>query len=96
MGQKLPPDQLTLYKTIDQLLLTEWDPCSANGIPEGRDEYYGYLPQIFKLAMNDASLKEIARHLLSIEKDRMGCRGNKKLCLSVAQKIVDKKTELGQ
>ena len=95
MGHKLPPDQLTLYKLIDHLMLSEWDPCCTDGAPEARDEYYSYLPQVFRLAMNDASPDEIAQHLLFIEDEYMGCKGDKKLCLSVAQKIVDKKIELG-
>lgn len=95
MGQKLPPAQLTLYKFIDQLLLTEWDPCCVDGAPEARDEYYSYLPQIFRLAINNASPKDISQDLLFIEKEYMGCKGDKKLCLSIGQKIVDKKNELG-
>jgi len=95
MGQKLPPDQLTLYKLIDHLLLSEWDPCCVDGAPEARDEYYSYLPQVFRLAMDGSSPKDIAEHLLLIEKECMGCKGDKKLCLSIAQKIVDKKIELG-
>ena len=95
MGHKLPPKQLVLYKLIDELLMTEWDPCSANGVPEARDEYYSYIPQIFKLAMDGSSPDKIAKHLLFIENEWMGCKGNKKVCLSVANKIVNKKKELG-
>ena len=95
MGQKLPPKQLALYKLIDELLRKEWDPCFVNGSPEARDEYYSYIPNIFRLAMNDSSPKDIAKYLLFIEKEEMGCRGDKQTCLRIANKIVSKKKSLG-
>ena len=95
MGQKLSPKQLTLYKLINELLMTEWDPCGVNGVPEARDEYDSYVPQIFKLAMDGSSPERIAKHLLFIENEQMCCKESKKVCLSVANKIVNKKKELG-
>jgi hypothetical protein len=95
MGQKLPPKELALYKLIDELLVTEWDPCGVNRVAEAWDEYYGYLPQIFRLALDGASPRVIAKHLLSIERDRMGLRGDRRLCLRVAAKIVNAKEVLG-
>ena len=97
MGHKLPPKQLALYKFIDELLITEWDPCGANGVPEARDEYDSYIPQIFRLAMDGSSPEKIAKHLLLIENEQMGGsdKGSTKVCLNVANKIVNKKKELG-
>ena len=62
MGQKLSADQLQLYKGIDEILWKEWDPIgvSSYGL---RDEYNRYLPQVFKLAFEDATLREIAEYL---------------------------------
>jgi len=95
MKQKLSPKQLELYKFIDKLLLSEWDPYGVNGVSQAQDEYHSYLPQIFQLAINNSSSDKIAKYLLSIEIERMGMSGNKKCCLSLAEKFVKKKNELG-
>ena len=72
MGQKLPPDQLELYKYIDEVLYTEWDPIGVCDISEARDEYYAYLPDVFLKAMNGESAEELADYLRAVEVERMG------------------------
>ena len=49
MGQKLPPDQMELYRRVDEVLHYLWDPIGVAGAPEARDEYYSYLPHVFSL-----------------------------------------------
>ena len=93
MGQKLSSEQLDLYKFIYKLLYQEWNPIGVEDLPE--DEYQGYLPQIFRLAIKGSSSEKIAEYLLSIEKERMGLEGNKKLCHKIADKIINKKKEFG-
>ena len=95
MGQKLPPKQLLLYKKINDLLLRDWDPCCVYGVPEARDEYFSYLPHVFKLATEGANPEKIANYLLSVEKEQMGCKGDKKLCMRIANIIVNEKEALG-
>lgn len=51
MGHKLPPDQMALYRRIDEILRNDWDPIGVSGIPEARDEYYDYLPIVFRLVL---------------------------------------------
>jgi hypothetical protein len=94
MGKKLPPEQLAFYKRIDELLWHDWDPCSAGGAPEARDEYHGYLPGVFELAMAGGTKHEIARRLMSIERERMGLHGDKRRCTAVAERIVAAREEL--
>ncbi len=94
MGQKLAPKQLSLYKKIDDLLLSDWDPCCVSGYPEARDEYLSYLPQVFRLAIEGAEPKKIANYLVSVEKEQMGLKSDKKLCMKIAKIIVTEKEAL--
>ena len=94
MGKMLPPDQLALYEKVDELLWTEWDPIGVNDIPEARDEYYRYLPTIFKLAMDDADEYKISKYLLEFERSSMGMSGNEVNCKRVARMVLNAKQVL--
>ena len=95
MGQKLPADQLQLYKGIDDILWKDWDPIGVS--PHGsRDEYHRYLPRVFKLALEDAAPPKIAEYLHKVVTERMelpSCVGNH---LPIAEKIRRLKLELIQ
>ena len=95
MGQKLPPEQLALYRKIDELLWRQWDPIGVSVASGIRDEYYAYLPHVFRLAMDGASVRRIAAYLLSVETQRMGLRGSRSHCVKVATAILDEKESLG-
>ena len=72
MGKKLPPDQLELYKKIDEILYYEWDPIGVSAINGPKDEYQSYLPQIFKMAMQDTPIAVIAKSLTDLATEGMG------------------------
>jgi hypothetical protein len=72
MGTKLPPDQMLLYRRIDELLHYVWDPIGISGIPEARDEYQSYLPRVFKMVVDKVPDQHIADYLLLLESDSMG------------------------
>jgi hypothetical protein len=81
--------QNKLYKIIDEILWKDWDPIGINEYEEdARDEYQSYLPQIFKLKIDNAGKELIAQHLLNIETERMGLSGNIENCRIVAEKII--------
>ena len=77
MGQKLPPDQMELYRRVDEVLHYVWDPIGAAGTPEARDEYYRYLPGVYSLIERDAPSEEIVHLLLTTATDRMGLSGTR-------------------
>jgi hypothetical protein len=78
-----------LYKIIDEILWKDWDPIGVNEYDEeARDEYQSYLPQIFKLKIDNAGKELIAQHLLNIETESMGLSGNIENCRIVAEKII--------
>lgn len=86
---KFTERQLYLYKEIDKILWEKWDPIGVNDYPEARDEYHSYLPQIFKLKLNNASEIEIANYLNNITIDRMGMSGNLAHCKEIARQIIE-------
>ena len=72
MGQKLPPEQLALYNRLDEILWNDWDPIGVSGIEEARDEYYGYLPGLFQMVLEDAPSSRIAAYLHRVASEEMG------------------------
>lgn len=95
MGRKLPPDQMKLYKRIDEILLNDWDPIGVSAVPEARDEYYGYLPQVFRLVIEGASQSAIADYLFRVETESMGLTGVKEHCMKIAAAVLSAKREIG-
>ena len=72
MGQTLSSPDLALYRAVDEVLHYVWDPTGVSGIPQARDEYHGYLPQVFSLMRGGAQESEIAAYLTAISTERMG------------------------
>lgn len=94
MGQKLPADQLQLYKGIDDILWKDWDPIGVSGPDGPRDEYHAYVPQVFKLALEDAAPPKIAEYLHKIVTERMGLPSCVSNHLPIAEKIRKLKLDL--
>ncbi len=76
MGQKLPPEQLKLYKRIDEILFYKWDPIGISDANWARNEYQSYLPQVFQLALNNDSPEPIAEYLNKIVVEHIGLSAN--------------------
>jgi hypothetical protein len=72
MGQKLPPDQMELYRRVDEVLHYLWDPIGVSSAPEARDEYQSYLPHVFSLLTGGASTQQIADYLDTVTTQSMG------------------------
>ena len=72
MGQKLPPDQMELYRRVDEVLHYLWDPINISRFPEARSEYYSYLPHVFSLLSSGAPTAEIADYLTASATEAMG------------------------
>ncbi|SEL89174.1 hypothetical protein SAMN05421740_112137 [Parapedobacter koreensis] len=82
-------EQKILYQKIDEILWSDWDPIGVNVYEEARDEYYGYLPQIFGLKIHGANQETIASTLFKIETETMGLLRNIEHCREIAGKIVE-------
>jgi len=94
MGKKLPPDQLALYKRIDEILYKDWDPIGVSDLDSALDEYHGYLPQVFKRALSSDDPKVIEEYLTWVTVDRMGMSPTSEHDAKVANLIIASKREL--
>lgn len=92
--RKLSDQQNCLYNFIDDLLWEEWDPIGIHDMPEARDEYSSYTPQIFSLAIQGASNEDIAEKLKRIEIDWMGLASNADKNMELATKILQATLDL--
>lgn len=82
-----------LYRKVDEVLWTDWDPIGVNENDCCRDEYTSYVPYIVKLKIDGVDVVKIANHLYQLVNVNMGMTGNRELiflhCKEVAQKIVE-------
>jgi hypothetical protein len=88
MGQKLPPRDLKLYEAVDEILYRNWDPIGVAGVPEARDEYRAYLPQVFAMVQNGNGVAAIAGYLSFIRVERMGLDEDDQLDLNVTSMLL--------
>jgi hypothetical protein len=93
--EQLLPKQLELYRGIDEILWSDWDPIGINLLSSNRSEYQSYIPVIFSMVMKNASSLELEQYLDDVVKNRMGLRSSKKSNKPVAEKIVALKNRLG-
>jgi len=87
---EMTPEQLKLYKSIDEILWFDWDPIGINKIGP-REEYQGYAPQVYRLKVNGAGKTEIAKHLDEMVTERIGLESNMEFSERIAEKIVELK-----
>lgn len=92
MGHKFHPSELALYRAIDEALHYVWDPIGVAGCPQARDEYRGYLPEVYALLKNDGDANSIANYLFQVATENMGLTGNREHDLKSARVLMEWKT----
>lgn len=90
---KLTGKNLQFYETIDRILWENWDPIGIND-SNARDEYYGYLPKVYRLSLEEDQ-KGILEYLLFVERERMGMKGDEEHCEKVASLVMLAKKDIG-
>ncbi len=88
MNEHLSPQERRLYRRTDEILHYLWDPIGVADIPQARDEYHAYLPQIFQLVLQKRPASEIAQHLLNLEESYMGLTPNPEKAFAVAELLL--------
>ncbi|MCU7805091.1 MAG: hypothetical protein KZQ92_23045 [Candidatus Thiodiazotropha sp. (ex Lucinoma borealis)] len=95
MGKKLPPQQMELYKRIDEILFYKWDPIGISDGGWARDEYQSYLPRVFSMALEYEKPEPIAEYLGVVTTESMGLSSAKEHDLAIAKEILEVKEALG-
>jgi len=94
MGKKLSPDQLELYKRIDEILFYKWDPIGISDSDWARDEYQPYLPRVFAFALESDSPESIAEFLEVVSTEGMGLFAASEHNRKIAELIIEVKKGL--
>jgi hypothetical protein len=99
MKRDLSKKEKVFYKKIARILWKDWDPLGAyNEKDEWDDEYDGYVPSIFRLAIEDRDVYKISNHLTELQTISMGMStalGNEhdkniaELIIKTKQEIID-------
>ena len=84
---KMTPDQNKIFRTIDDILYSDWDPIGVNNLAP-RNEYQNYTAAIFSLFSDGSDKETIAKKFYEIETVTIGVIGNIERCRQVADKIV--------
>jgi hypothetical protein len=82
---KMPIDRIE--KMVRVILLNDWDPIGVAGIAQAADEYDHYAAPIARMIAAGSSISELAEHLVRIEIDMMGLKGNQDRARIVAAKL---------
>lgn len=86
---------MELYKRIDEVLYYKWDPIGISDRDWARDEYQSYLPQVFKLALENDRPEPIANYLTVITTENMGLSEVKQHDMKIAKLILEIKEGVG-
>lgn len=68
----LSPNDKELLRRIDEILHYLWDPIGVAGVPQARDEYKNYVPQVFRLLKATADGKDVVEYLHWLSGEHMG------------------------
>ena len=80
--------QNKIFRAIDKILWTDWDPIGMNDLHICRDEYRSYVPSIYELKVAGANCDTIASRLFDISGQEMGIDLSMDICRKVAKKIM--------
>lgn len=89
MGRKLSPFESEVHLRTDEVLQYVWDPIGVAGVPQARDEYDAYVPQVFAMLIEEKGEEEIAAYLTRIEEERMGLTPAPQKAAQVASILID-------
>lgn len=94
MKQKLSPEEKNLYKRIDEILFYRWDPIGISDSDWPRNEYKTYVPQVFRIALENDDPEPITEYLCKVETDYLDMKGRKNFNMRIAEQILDIKNAI--
>jgi hypothetical protein len=78
----------SMTASVRYVLLHRWDPIGIADEPAAQDEYDAYAPLLVSMMHAGAKADALSRHLLSIERDRMGLPGDALRAARVAEQLM--------
>ncbi len=87
MGHPLPPHEAALYRAVSDVLLFEWDPIGVSDIPEAHDEYYSYLPDVYRLVKENAGAEAIVEYLHYVQVEAIGLPATPARLRQIAERL---------
>ena len=70
--RNLSQEDRRLFRIVGEVLHYVWDPIGVAGVPQARDEYDNYVPQVFSLLRAGSDKAVISEYLQQISEGRMG------------------------
>jgi len=89
VGSHISESNARLYRFVDEILHYIWDPIGVSGIAGTREEYQAYVPEVFRLLLDQADEQAIADHLGRVATERMGMKSNRIRDLAAARAAVN-------
>jgi hypothetical protein len=84
----LSPQEKELLRRIDEVLFYVWDPIGVARVPEARDEYESYVPQIFRRLNATTDGREVAEYLHWLSTEHIGVGANQAHDAEVAELLL--------
>lgn len=72
----LSPQDNELLRRIDEVLHYVWDPVGVAHVPQARDEYESYVPQVFQRLKGTTDGKDVAEYLHWLSTEQIGVGAN--------------------
>jgi len=88
VGSRITETNARLYRAVDEILHYMWDPIGVSGIPGAREEYQAYVPEVFRLLLDQGDEQAIADHLGRVATERLGMNPNRIRDLAAARAAV--------
>ncbi len=86
----MTPILKALHTRVDEILYYVWDPIGVSDVPDVRDEYTSYVPQVVSLLLKSTPKEDLADHLALIQRDQMGMMPpDRNRAAYVAQLLID-------
>jgi CubicO group peptidase (beta-lactamase class C family) len=85
-----------LLRRIDEVLHYMWDPIGVAGVPQARDEYQSYAPQVFQLLKRTVDGKDVADYLSGLALERFGMRSNPMQVAEIVEVLLEWQRHLGE
>ena len=94
MGKNLDPKEMELYRATDEVLHYIWDPIGISDSPNARDEYWSYLPQVFRMLVDKTPEDKMVDYLIEIETGSMGLNPNRENAKRVVEILHEYKEKI--